>query len=289
MRKTVILHIGLPKTGTSFIQHTFHANKEYLAGKQILYPVIGSDSCFADPGHHLLAFDLFKYRRQDVADCYADALVGNIWARVTDEIIASDCEVAFLSSEVFALHNCYAEEIQRIRAELEQFDVHLVVALRDINDFIESFYRQNIHTGFVGSIEDLAAEHWDNLDWRRLVNFWTENLLPKKLHILEYNEQTKCNWLEYVVSNIFPGRFSCDDLVQAHINTASISYELALYILELNKSGVINDNSFVNDVVEFVRSRNVKTEKSDVFLSKNLSVILAKHCKWPEKSENEWV
>ena len=286
MRKTVILHIGLPKTGTSFLQNTFYKNRGYLAGKKILYPTTGIDSCFIDTGHHLLAFDLFKHRRTDIADLYANALEGNIWERVSAEIANSNCDLAFLTSEIFALDICHVEEIQRIRTELAQFDVHLTVALRDINSFMESLYRQKVRDGFSGSIEGLALAHWDMLNWQYLVNLWIKNLAPQKLHILEYNQYTQCYWLEYVVNNIFQGRFSYENLVQSCNNNTSINYELALYILELNRSGVLtSDDNFVNDIAAFVQSRNVKTKKSRTFLTKNFSAILEKHCKWPEKPD----
>ena len=48
----VIIHAGLPKTGTTYLQQRLVDNREWLASKGVRYPTLGQE---VGPGHHNLA------------------------------------------------------------------------------------------------------------------------------------------------------------------------------------------------------------------------------------------
>ena len=52
--KRVLLHVGTPKTGTSYLQDVLFRNREVLRGHGILYPADRFD------GHFLAALDLMR-------------------------------------------------------------------------------------------------------------------------------------------------------------------------------------------------------------------------------------
>lgn len=68
--KTIFLHIGFPKTGTTLIQETLYANKEILLSNNYLYP-----SCL--PANHSLPFIEF-YRPENYTNKY-DFTIDNTW------------------------------------------------------------------------------------------------------------------------------------------------------------------------------------------------------------------
>ena len=55
-RPRVVLHVGLPKSGTTFLQHALRRNAEALADRGVLYPQTADDVMFTwedlilDPG-----------------------------------------------------------------------------------------------------------------------------------------------------------------------------------------------------------------------------------------------
>src|SRR5688572_8309485 len=91
--RTLVLHIGYPKTATSSIQWCLHANRDRLRDRGVYYPLTGQ---FLDHSHNRLAFTLFENLHERFTDADRDAL----FASLADEIDGCGCETVVLSSEL---------------------------------------------------------------------------------------------------------------------------------------------------------------------------------------------
>ena len=132
----VFLHLGCPKTGTTFLQAMLHQHRDRLERDGVFYP----------PGrrgaHHDAARDLRNVRRGG----YLDPKVPGAWDRLVDDIHGWTGDgVAIVSSELLA----FATEEQAARAlsSLRPADVHLVLTLRDLVRQVPAVWQETVKNG----------------------------------------------------------------------------------------------------------------------------------------------
>lgn len=126
----IVLHIGMPKTGTSALQHSLmQRSREKVPG--LLYPAIGRDGAVA---HHALARTIDK-RGADIAEVHALVEMGT---EATVPMV--------LSSEAF--NNVHPRTILDLVTRLEAAgEVRVLLVVREMASFLESMYLQSTRTG----------------------------------------------------------------------------------------------------------------------------------------------
>jgi hypothetical protein len=184
-----ILHIGMPKTGTSIIQSHLQQNRRVLRDKGVFYPVTISP----DPGiyrtfesHHLLFYalagqrpfnrfspDRFMERAKRAAARYRmDTLLlsaENLWWLPTLTVREEHFDPL-----------AYWEEkrryLERVAAFLSPLKVQVVVYLRRQDHWIESWYNQQIKNGYAvpDAVERFAREQDVYIDLRRNLDLWSD-------------------------------------------------------------------------------------------------------------------
>lgn len=137
------LHIGMPKTGTSFLQAMMVHNRAALRGQGWLYP----NSGLLGPGHALLAFPYLTPARSERADVAAHehAEPAELWRGIAREQAADPAERLMLSSEYFSEIEDLSDFAVGCRGIAEQIKV--VVYLRRQDRLIEAGYNQGIKSG----------------------------------------------------------------------------------------------------------------------------------------------
>lgn len=153
MLKTIYLHIGPPKTGSTFIQAALDAAAPNLLQSGILYPTAtrdwqGDSRLLRGPSseivleppltsHLLLGYSL----RGHVQGVEPETC----WREVMEEIEESPAAEVILSAEVFA--NLPLDQVQFVRHFLKDHDVRIIAYLRE--PFVRSLsqYSQWIKTG----------------------------------------------------------------------------------------------------------------------------------------------
>jgi hypothetical protein len=173
MVKTVILHIGYPKTGTTSIQWCLNENRDKLRELGIQYPESGQ---FHDHSHNRLAFALFDNLHEHFSDTQRTAL----FDQLGDELAASPCETAVLSSELFV------GRLEQMRASQHFMDVfrgskvRAVCYLRRQDSFLESLYTLSVWSPKRRLSLDvdafLRSEHLSLGDYYPVVSGWAEFL-----------------------------------------------------------------------------------------------------------------
>ncbi len=146
--KTLYLHIGTPKTGTSALQHFCAGNRNILEQKGIYYPDLGFR--FPDIGKnrnaHFLSYKEYINKKEKLRDHEAEQRIRAEGIQKLDEafqehdtILLSDehiwNEKEMIAETLPALHKHFAEQGVQIR---------IIVYLRRQDQVIQSFWAQKI-------------------------------------------------------------------------------------------------------------------------------------------------
>lgn len=128
----VHLHIGPPKTGTTFIQDVLWRNRDELARQGVLFP--GS----ARPDHFYAALDLrgMRFGGHDNPD------VPGAWRRLVDAVFADGVERAVLSHEIFG--GADEEQLGRVAADLAGAELHVVYGARDLARQLPAVWQESL-------------------------------------------------------------------------------------------------------------------------------------------------
>lgn len=156
MRKTIYLHIGSSKTGTSSLQHFLHEHRDWLKASGCLVPESEVK------GHHPLAVSIIRgftgYRGP-----WNRNYKGNhetLWARFRKEVKGSSCPVVLVSSELFRQlvgakwRDQTGEMLQWLGRQLADFDVRVVCYLRPLGEHVKSHYKHLVKVGNKDTLAD---------------------------------------------------------------------------------------------------------------------------------------
>ena len=165
----VFLHVGAPKTGTTFVQTALWDHREALREQGVLYPAEHYDD------HFFAAVDLQQLDFHGESRSEADGA----WARVS----AAAREwpgTTVISHDVFA--SATAEQVQRAIADLAPAEVHVVYTARDLARQLPSHWQEDVKHGST----QLLSEWYDAVsrrddgrwEWRW---FWQTEELPDVL------------------------------------------------------------------------------------------------------------
>jgi hypothetical protein len=134
-QRRVFVHIGAPKTGTTYLQAILHHNQQRLAAAGILYPQdIGN-------AHFHAALDL----REAAFAGHRDPTVEGAWERVSSQVRGWTGPTAVISHELLAAAK--PEHAKRVIDSLAPAEVHLVYTARDIGRQIPAMWQESIKNG----------------------------------------------------------------------------------------------------------------------------------------------
>lgn len=171
--KRVILHCGIHKTGSSYLQSVFASNRDLLAKNSILYPQYRT--------RHLN--DFYGDQHSIVAMNYAgrDAL----WPSLAHflDVSGTDCDTLLLSGEEFAWMYTQPDFFDDIKGLASQ--VTAVVYLRRFDHLIERAYSESVKVHLTGPVERTSYQ----LDFRAIVTPYIEALGSENVILRPYNER----------------------------------------------------------------------------------------------------
>ena len=128
--RRVLVHVGAPKTGTSYVQDVLFLNRESLAGQGILYPAERFDE------HFLAALDLMELHWGGLETQAVGA-----WDRLAEQV-RSWPGTSIVSHEILA-----TASRQQVRRALDSFgdaEVHVVLSARDLVRQIPAEWQENV-------------------------------------------------------------------------------------------------------------------------------------------------
>jgi hypothetical protein len=179
----VIVHIGAPKTGTSFVQDVLWLNRDSLAEQGILYPADRFDE------HFLAALDLMELQWGGLEH----QAVG-VWDRLAERVRAWHGTV-IVSHEILATAS--RPQVRRALDSFGDAEVHVVLSARDLVRQIPAEWQENIkhrrtlgYREFLDKITDeqrtseLASWFWGVQEVPDVLDRWGESLPPDRVHLV---------------------------------------------------------------------------------------------------------
>ncbi|WP_210651071.1 hypothetical protein [Nocardioides sp. SYSU D00065] len=183
MSRQVLLHVGCPKTGTSYLQDVLFRNQPVLREHGVLYPADRFDA------HFLAALDLMTLPWGGLETEAVGA-----WDRLAAEVRAWD-GTAIISHEIFA--RATPGQVARALASLGDAEVHLVLSVRDLVRQIPAEWQENVkhrshvtYAAFLRTIRDPARESkigswfWAVQEIPDILDRWAASLPPERVHLV---------------------------------------------------------------------------------------------------------
>lgn len=164
--KTIYLHIGTHRTGTTSIQRFLARAEDALAEQGILYPEAGRpDTDWSDQyGQHRLWWSIEEKR--GVED-------RQVWGELRREIDDHSGRCIVISAEGFG--KCTSEEVQEVISHLVPYPLRVIVYLRPPLDFLRSAYKQRVKMGtYRGSFLQFVREMIPRCNYLDLVSRWEQ-------------------------------------------------------------------------------------------------------------------
>jgi len=138
IQKTIYLHIGMHKTGTTSVQYHFMGLREYFLKEHGIYypPAPG----FLNHRHKsLFPIDAAKFRK------------------IVDFAEQHRCRAILLSNESLSLHGVDEASLERIRAAAPGWTVTFIIYVRRIDELCKAWFNEECKNGDLAPGETYAA------------------------------------------------------------------------------------------------------------------------------------
>ena len=182
MTQRLYLHVGAPKSGTTYLQQVLEANRARLAAAGVL--VVGES--------HLDRVHAAMVVREDPRLDHLPARARTSWRRLVDQVVAWRGESAVLSYELFA--GASAEQVAAALADLPGIEVHVVITARDLGAAVPSAWQERLKFALTTPLERWkprpepagarAEWGWRTMDPAGVAARWGAGLPPEHVHVV---------------------------------------------------------------------------------------------------------
>jgi hypothetical protein len=182
MTRRAYLHVGSPKTGTTFLQQVLWTQRDLALEQGLLLPSDGHAS------HYFACLDA---RDLATAQHLPDDAVGS-WGRLVEQARAWPGDI-LVTHELFA--PATAEQASRAIASLaDEFEVHVVLTARDLVRQIPAEWQQHLKSRAVVTLPDFVAGvrrdesrtewFWTVQDFAGVLRRWGSSLPASHVHLV---------------------------------------------------------------------------------------------------------
>ncbi len=183
----VFLHVGLHKTGTTYVQNQLHENRAVLRELGVDFPGGGSE-----PSQRLAVWDLHGRRPKRARD----SRITGSWLTLVAALNTSAYPTALVSEE--RLSQSTVRQARRAVRAFPNSDVHVIVTARDLGRVVISAWQEEVkndHTwtwnDFVSAIKDPArvAQNpargfWLRQDLVKICETWEAAVPAERIHVV---------------------------------------------------------------------------------------------------------
>jgi hypothetical protein len=212
-RPRIYVHIGEPKTGTSFLQCTLWSNRARLAAQGVMLPG------FSHRDHNRASRDLREAPRE--ASDPTDPWTGD-WAVLTGQALRAPT-AAVISDEILAA--CNPPQADRAVRSLLAADPHVILTVRDFGSVLPAEWQERIKCResmpweeWLDSVADTtpAADRrarswfWAAHDTLAILDMWSQHIPPDHVHVITVPPRgaTDLLWIRFAsVLGVDPGHF----------------------------------------------------------------------------------
>ncbi len=183
-RKKVFIHIGAPKTGTTYLQQVLDQNREAMKEAGVLYPRIHLDA------HHTAVWDL----RGTFEDVKGGKNMAGHWDELVRQTADWDGHTVVMSSEMFVYSD--AEEARRILGSFGDAEVHVIYGARDLVRQIPAVWQEQVknrrvmpYCEFLDDVlgkrrRSMSQHFWTAQDAPAALKRWSQGIAPQHVHVL---------------------------------------------------------------------------------------------------------
>ena len=176
----VFVHIGLPKTATSYLQTIVWSNRERLRNAGVVVPGDRRTD-------HLWAS---REVREDPRQDRAPQRHRTAWSRLRREL-ASSSGTGLISHEFFAAAS--DRQARDLVTALADAEVHVVVTAREPLGLFAASWQESLKNGSTTPMADYGRRvskspmtiwNWRTLDLSLVLQRWSEAVPPERIHVL---------------------------------------------------------------------------------------------------------
>lgn len=182
--RQVFIHVGLPKTGTTFLQRSLAQAREPLRRRGLLYPGTRND-------HFLPALDVLGWDFQGFED---PRRVGS-WNSLLYEISRWGGS-ALISHEI--LSAATPDQIDRIVDDVGWAETHVVLTVRDPARQLLAVWQEDVKNRSTRTFEqyfrrvkrqgpgkrDSSSTYWKYQDLPRILEDWSRHIPRERVHVV---------------------------------------------------------------------------------------------------------
>lgn len=181
-KRVVYLHVGAPKTGTTYLQTVVWQNQDVLASRGVFVP---GQRRF---DHFSAGFDLRGVKQEpgDPRESWDGA-----WDVLTTRIRDSDHDIAVVSDERLAA--CSVADVKRAVKSLEPAEVHVIYVTRDPAGLLSAAWQEHVKHGddrsfdaWLGDILNPKGSewYWKVHDVSKVLGRWGSAVPHSNLHLV---------------------------------------------------------------------------------------------------------
>ena len=180
MARKVWLHVGCPKTGTSYLQSVLWANKPVLRRQRLLVP--------RSTAHLWHAALYVRGAHQNRPHSWVYALD---WRDLVNTVRRARVDV-LVSHELFA--PATAAQARYVIEALGGTETHVIITARDLARQISASWQQRVKHGATHRLDEFvrdvvhrgpqARTFWQMQDLVRLTSRWGDSLPPERVHLV---------------------------------------------------------------------------------------------------------
>lgn len=181
MAERIFLHVGTPKSGTTYLQAVLWQNVDALKGDGVLLP-----GRFKS---HYAAAKGVTSRSGMKRDLSVD--VQKAWPRLARQMRQWDAS-ALISHELFAPAS--AEQASRAKRRLGDAELHLVLTARSLSRQLPASWQEQVKSGlttpfdaFLRRVRDGEAKgewFWEVQDLADIADRWGVDIPPERIHVV---------------------------------------------------------------------------------------------------------
>ncbi|WP_277209339.1 hypothetical protein [Isoptericola croceus] len=233
--RSTLVHIGLPKTGSTSLQYAAHQLRRKLMGFGVRYPAGGVN-------HHKGGSWLIDAPLTYLSD---PAPRREWWTSLASDMDKHSTLRRLLSFEMF----CTAD-IDGVRKVRENIDgeVQVVLVIRNLGDFVPSYWQETLKRGSTSSLEEYARRYlqdpreigvsgaFHRSDDRWLVARWVEVFGAENVTVVVLDRSAPSRLFDAFESMLgLPGSLLSSATVDHAETNRGMSFPEASLVLEINR------------------------------------------------------
>ncbi|MEG3766261.1 hypothetical protein [Alteromonas sp. 14N.309.X.WAT.G.H12] len=224
MKKKLIIHGGMHKTGTSSIQFSLNANKALLQQNGITFPEEGLARDKEVGFRHLYISNMLKKH----------AFNADTFLEVVHSLLEYDAHTIILTHEDFFRKDIHPQGIALLD---EYFEISLVVYVKDpvryFNDKYKEWVRRQNCTLEAG---EFILSHLDYLHWHQILPIWEKVIGRSNIFMNALSGDDLIGEFYGLVNSIAHSNVNIDELLQVKRANTSLSNSQILLMLINNRA-----------------------------------------------------